>query len=102
MKNKLLLLLMLIAMPVWAWASAGDAANIELKGAARSDGTLIALLTQKTTVHADATAGAMAEHLVSPKADAPANTCPVGCGMMHCPPPGGSIRCCNLQTYQPC
>lgn len=29
--------------------------------------------------------------------------CPsAGCVMMHCPPPGGPMACCNTITYKPC
>lgn len=121
MKNKLLLLLALVAMPAWA-----GGVDIQFKGKAKDVKSAVeqmqkdksfqdaACTVSKNKVHCDQAAGALLEYLdantalrwtISSSAKMPMKstaTCPVGCLLMHCPPPGGSVVCCNTKTYAPC
>ncbi len=103
---------------------------IELKGSAESVSTLVAGL-EKEAVYKDAACSTVpakksgkTARISCDKADsglmdfltknAPATVqwsissvpavgkCLPGCATMHCPPPGGPVRCCNTTTYAAC
>ena len=95
MKNLLLLLSALIfAVP--AWAADEAAAPSATQASADSQPT------QKTTKKARKHKKKKKAESKSSVTAAPAITCPTGCAVMHCPPPGGPYECCNTKTYSPC
>lgn len=125
MKNKLLLLLALVALPAWAGGM-----DVQLKGKAKDVAALTEQLKQdksfqdascsvksKSKVHCDQASGALLEFLdanagkvrwsiagaaAAKQAMKAGGMCPPGCTYTNCPPPGGPARCCNTTTWQPC
>ena len=94
MKNLLLFLLALTVVPAWA----GDAAVEQSAQNPMEKQTAPKHKKKKAAKHKAKQAAPTAAN----KSLSPATSCPTGCVMMHCPPPGGPIECCNTATYTPC
>lgn len=86
MKKILILLLALMVAPVFA-----------------EDATLFTPLPEKATDKSECMQLALLSS-DAPATNAPESTlsCPTGCVIMNCPPPGGPVMCCSTRTYSPC
>lgn len=95
MKNILLFLLALIVVaPAWA----GDAAT---------EPSIPQPSAQAVQVKPDAQTSCGSSFLIKEACAkdlpaSPSSSCPTGCVLMNCPPPGGSVRCCHTSNYTPC
>ena len=95
MKKMLLLLLALIVVP--AWAGEATVASSPQEPSAQASQNAPKHKTKKSAKHNEKkTAPAAVSQGVPPPG------CTTGCSLMACPPPTGSVKCCNTTTHQAC